>query len=280
MCFQYSERRGLEHIYPYAIMRLLQIRVVLYLLSSPVSTPAIRFSRSLPQDFPNSRRATDSSSSFPKPQESVGFSSFDLRLHNNEKNPEFTHYHHPQEDRTEHEGSRSSTESPGTSTVQSPPSDPPKQVLPPPPITLTDTAWNRFREEWNRLSKLNHNKQLSLQDKLKFLSDFHQSETMASLAWPSVFAGSLLVIILTFCFSCCCLSRPVFCFGRQIRGVRQHQNTPHEPLSSMEMSPIIKTPITALTDDELDRLSFYLHRRQTRTEGIIRPDRPVPAQEI
>ena len=195
VCFQYSQHVGLEHICPYSIMRLLQIRVLLYLLSCPVSTPAIRLPRSLPQNFPNSRRATDSSPSFPKPQESVGFSSFDFRLHDNEENPEFPHYHHPQEDQPEHESIRPPPQPSGSSTVPPPPSTPTTKGLPPSAITLSNSAWNRFRNEWNRLSQLNHNARLTLQDKLKFLSDFRQSETMASLAWPSVFAAYLSQLV-------------------------------------------------------------------------------------
>ena len=246
-------------------MQLLKIRIVLYVLCFPIPTPGAKLRRSLPQDFPHSRPGSGPFSSFPQPQESVGFNSFDVRLHNNEENPEFPHYHHSEEDGSGHAGHHPHTESPSATTIPSSSTDSPPKSLPAPPIRITDAAWQRFKRVWNRFSDLNKHDQLSLNDKLRFLSEIQHSETVASLIWPSVFVGSTLIILTILCVSCCCIPKSVLGFGRPFGVSPDTRRTPHEPLTNIEMSPIVKTPINAFTDDELDRLSFYLHRRQTRS---------------
>ena len=45
------------------------------------------------------------------------------------------------------------------------------------------------------------------------------------------------------------------------------------------MTPIVKIPVTALTDDELERLAFILQRQQIRNAAIC-PDPPGSLQQV
>ena len=222
-----------------------------------VSTRAIR---SLPKDFPNSRRSPESHITFPSPQEAL-----DLRLHQNEENSAFPRSIHEEDTIRVDPGDSSSTERNHPPILPSTTASPPAQKLPAPSITFSDTAWKRFRQEWDHFTALHQESRLTEQDKIHFLDNFRKSELLSSLIWPLAIFILFILACAVLCFMCCCVKRPIYCLGKQLCDFSKDSAHNHHKLKNIEMTPIIKQNIGNWTDDDLDRLAYLLHRRQRQS---------------
>ena len=231
--------------------------LVLLLASSQFCSPS-RPRRSLPENFPNSRRHPEQSESFPSPQESIALAKFDLRLQEHETDEEFPQTSHEEDRSQEYSVFAPTTERTSTIPAKSPGQTITATGIQPTDLTPTDDAWVRFSSKWDKFAGLAKQNLLSDKDKILFLSNFRKSETIAALIWPTTIIGSLLLVIMSTCLLCCCSKRPIYCLGRQISSLGRDQHSQHHKLPDIELAPIIKTPVTALTDDELERLAHIL----------------------
>ena len=240
------------------------ILVHLFLLCSVYNTVSInlRSTRSLPSDFPNSRRHSESDIHFPTSIQSLNAASPDLRLQENEANEEFPHTSHTT-GRFPDNPSYPPPDQLSRETTLSPKTEPPtKQEFSPPPLNLPAPAWTRFQAEWNKIATLQQANRLSKHDKIHFLDHFRTTETLAAIIWPATFLGIFLLLLTSLALTCCCIKRPIYCFGHQLCDFSKDSATNHHRLKNIEMAPIIKPSISSLTEHDLDRLSILLHHRQ------------------